>query len=63
VFSREPAHIIRTLLDVLPPLLSLDFVYAWVSCQPEQPAIEAVRFAPGADACNRNENLERMTGR
>jgi PAS domain S-box-containing protein len=49
-FGREPAHIVRTLLDVLLRLLSLDFVYARLRFQPEQPAIETVRFALAADA-------------
>ena len=40
-----PAHILGTLLDVLLRLLHLDFAYARVNFQPEQPAIEAGRFA------------------
>lgn len=39
---------LATLLDVLRRLLDLDFVNARLNLQPEQPMIEAARFAPCA---------------
>jgi PAS domain S-box-containing protein len=48
--GREPADIVHTLLEVLLRVLPLDFAYARLSFQPEQPPIEAVRFALTADA-------------
>jgi PAS domain S-box-containing protein len=46
--AREPLQIIGIVLDELLQLLHLDFAYGR-TLQPEQPAIEAARFAPRAE--------------